>query len=279
MELGGDIVVESAVDDASSLTGTHFFNNGNIIVYQCYIHRKYLSIGCVSSNGATAGIEVTLARTKLLRTALADRSSRTGRGRSRWPVVLVAALGLIALAAPGPETAAQAIAAEDGIEDAQKKTPGAGQTVPLRGAVYTWQDGDRTLRAFLQSDLVVRHDGAGAGPRTPGARAGPGMIARVARAAEAGGQPVFRSSSGALMTLPGGVLLVFDRDWRKAETDAFLASRGIARNRVSPLGAIPNGFVVATGPGFAALELANALAGEDGVVLSSPNWWKERTTR
>ena len=81
------------------------------------------------------------------------------------------------------------------------------------------------------------------------------------------------------MTLPGGVLLVFDRDWRQAETNAFFVSRSIAKGRVSPLGAVPNGFVVATEPGFAALELANALAGEDGVVLSSPNWWREHTTR
>ena len=168
---------------------------------------------------------------------------------------------------------------EVGIEDAKKKTTGAGQTAPPTGQIYTWQDGNRTLRAFLQSDLVVRHDGAVSSAGTPVARAGPGVIVRVASASEAEGQPVFRSSSGALMTLPGGVLLVFDRDWGEAQTDAFLASRGIAMDRVSPLGGIRNGFVVATEPGFASLELANALAGEDGVVLSSPNWWRERTTR
>ena len=214
-----------------------------------------------------------------MRTIVTDQGSRTGRGRVRWPPFLVVALGAIALAWPGSEAVAQTIATEDGIEDATKRTTGAGDTAPSRGRVYTWEDGDRTLRAFLQPDLAVTRAGAAATAETPVARAGPGVIVRVADASEAEGEPVFRSSSGALMTLPGGVLLVFDRDWGKAKTDAFLASHGIAAARVSPLGAVRNGFVVATGPGFASLELANALAGEDGVVLSSPNWWRERATR
>ena len=75
------------------------------------------------------------------------------------------------------------------------------------------------------------------------------------------------------------MLLVFDPQWGEAEKSAFLAANGISNDRLSPLGAIPNGFVVETEPGFPSLELANALAGLDGVVLSSPNWWRERTTR
>ena len=146
----------------------------------------------------------------------ADRNSAAHRRRVRWPVFLVAALGLIGLGSPGSEAVAQAIGAQDGVEDAKKKTAGTGETAPPRGKVYTWRDGDRTRRAFLQSDLVVREDTA--------ARAGPRVVVRV------------------------------------PDT-------------------VPNGFVVATEPGFAALELANALAGEDGVVLSSPNWWREHTTR
>ena len=225
------------------------------------------------------GFRVTLAWREFLPMVAADRNSAAHRRRVRSPVFLVAALGLIGLASPSSEAVAQAIGAQDGIEDAKRKTAGSGETAPPRGKVYDWQDGDRTLRAFLQSDLVVRKDTAFATSGTPTARAGLGVIVRVADAGEAEGQPVFRSSSGALMTLPGGVLLVFDRDWRKAETDAFFASRRIAKDRISPLGATPNGFVVATGPGFASLELANALAGEDGVVLSSPNWWRERKTK
>ena len=173
---------------------------------------------------------------------------------------------------------AQAVEVEDREEGPKKKT-GTGQSTPPEGQVYMWNDGDRSLRAFLQADLVVSQEGAVSRSGTPVATTAQGRIVRVASASEAEGQPVFRSASGALMTLPGGVLLVFDPDCGEAETDAFFAAHGIAMDRLSPLGEIPNGFVVASEPGFASLELANALAGQDGVRLSSPNWWRERTTR
>ena len=41
------------------------------------------------------------------------------------------------------------------------------------------------------------------------------------------------------------------------------------------MGFIENGFVVKTEPGFPSLELANELAARDGVLISSPNWWRE----
>ena len=173
---------------------------------------------------------------------------------------------------------AQAVEVEDREEGPKKKT-GTGQSTPPEGQVYTWKDGDRTSRAFLQADLVVSPGGAVSFGGTPVARTSQGRIVRVAAASQVEGQPVFRSASGALMTLPGGVLLVFDPDWGEGETDAFFAAHGIAMDRLSPLGEIPNGFVVETEPGFGSLELANALAGQDGVRLSSPNWWRERTTR
>ena len=199
----------------------------------------------------------------------------------RAAVPLAAALFLLfaTLAQPGSKAVAQAVEVEDREEDSFKKKTGAGQSRPPEGQVYMWKDGDRNLRALLQADLVVSPQGAVSPAGTPVARTSQGRIVRVANASEDEGQPVFRSSSGALMTLPGGALLVFDPDWGEAETDAFFAAHGIGTERLSPLGAIPNGFVVATEPGFASLELANALAGEDGVKLSSPNWWRERTTR
>ena len=149
-----------------------------------------------------------------------------------------------------------------------------------QGRVYTWKDGDRTLRAFLQADLVVTAAGVVSAQAPPVAKVGDAVIVRVAGASrEAGGHPVFRSPSGALMTLPGGVLLVLDRNWGRAETAAFFARNEIAMDRVSPLGALPNGFTIDTEPGFASLDLANALAERSGVLLSSPNWWREHETK
>lgn len=207
----------------------------------------------------------------------------TGHGRRPvGGVVLLVALLTLALGAlvqPGSQASAQAVEVEDPEEVPKKKKTGTGQTTPTEGQVYTWKDGDRSLRAYLQADLIVTREGAVASLGTEVRSTGSGRIVRVAEASRREGEPVFRSPSGALMTLPGGVLLVFDEGWGGAEIDAFFAANSIARDRLSPLGAIPNGYVVATAPGFPSLELANALAGRDGVRLSSPNWWRERTTR
>ncbi len=147
---------------------------------------------------------------------------------------------------------------------------------------YTWRDGDRTLTALLQDDLTVspdgeialRQDAAGGTAGRDTARSDtPGK-------GEAGdGLPVFRSPTGSLMTLPGGVLLALDEEWSEGEVAAFFAANGIAAGRVSALDYVVNGFLVETEPGWASLELANALAEQEGVEVSSPNWWQERVPR
>ena len=141
-----------------------------------------------------------------------------------------------------------------------------------QGAVYTWDDGDRTLQARLQVDLTVTKDGSISSRETI-VRSGIGSNT----AQKSSGFPVFRSPSGALMTLPGGVLLVLDAAWDQAAVDDFFVRSQIGVSRVSELGWLPNGFFVDTEPGFPSLDLANALTGQDGVVLSSPNWWTEST--
>ena len=149
---------------------------------------------------------------------------------------------------------------------ADKRSGQSGQ-----GQVYTYKDGDRTVRVLLQSDLEVSGDGSsGSGEH----------IVTKDRAGSSTGHPVFRSeSSGTLMTLPGGVLLVLDAGWGTAETNAFFARNRIAQSRVSAMNITANSFFVETAPGFPSLELANALAAQDGVRLASPNWWREHTTQ
>ena len=149
---------------------------------------------------------------------------------------------------------------------------GSGQKASTQNAEYTWQDGDRTLTVLLQDDLTVSGNGEIA-PRDDTA-------IRTARSdtpgkVDSAGLPVFRSPSGSLMTLPGGVLLALDESWSAAETDAFFADNGIEQDRVSELEYLTNGFFVETDPGWASLELANTLADQDGVEVSSPNWWRE----
>ena len=150
-----------------------------------------------------------------------------------------------------------------------------------QGDYYTWRDGDRTLRARLQLDLVVLDSGeiVSSADVVADTESGGRNAAAVESEGGDGDHPVFRSESGALMTLPGEVLLALDPEWSTDETDAFFVRNDIAFTRVSELGWLANGFFVETDPGLASLDLANTLAELDGVELSSPNWWREHTTR
>jgi hypothetical protein len=71
------------------------------------------------------------------------------------------------------------------------------------------------------------------------------------------------------------VLLLLDPDWSESRVNQFFADNGIALGDVSALGWIGNGYLIETAPGFPSLTLANALAGQEGVEISSPNWWQE----
>ena len=177
---------------------------------------------------------------------------------------------------PQDEPPGQGSAARDsepkGIPDSRQ---------PVQGTPYTWQDGDRTLSVHLQEDLVVEGDGSNSAANI--VRAQPGGSSIVAKGdgyvPSNDDLPVFRSQSGSLMTLPGGVLLVLNEEWTQAQTNSFFADNGIKMDRVSELGYITNGFFITTDPGFPSLNLANELAALDGVEVSSPNWWSEAVTR
>ena len=157
---------------------------------------------------------------------------------------------------------------------------GTGVTGPIQGVAYTWQDGDRTLTVMLQTDLVVEKGSGGLPPDVVSADEGGTNVVRSGEGqSKSDTLPVFRSESGALMTLPGGVLLVLSSEWSQAQTNAFFSNNGIKMERVSELDYVTNGFFVETEPGFPSLDLANALAMQDGVETSSPNWGREATPK
>ena len=144
------------------------------------------------------------------------------------------------------------------------------------GAVYTYEDSDRTLRVILQEDLVVRQTGSDVPTDRMVRRTAGGSIVRSHFLYGAADLPVFRSpSGGGLMTLPGGVLLALDPEWDEARVERFFVENNIAQALISERDYMPNGFFVDTEPGFPSLELANTLAAQKGVVLSIPNWWLE----
>ena len=157
---------------------------------------------------------------------------------------------------------------------------GPGDTGPVQGEPYTWQDGDRTMSVRLQTDLVVEKGSDGLPRDVVSANEdGTNVVRSADGQSNSDTLPVFRSESGALMTLPGGVLLVLNSEWSRAETNAFLSDNGIKVDRVSELDYVANGFFIETDPGFPSLDLANALAVQDDVVISSPNWGREGTPK
>ena len=164
--------------------------------------------------------------------------------------------------------------------DQDNSEKGGSPPGPVRGQTYTWADGDRTLNVFLQTDLVVEKGSDGFPQDIVGVDESETSALR-----SAGGRskddtlPVFRSESGSLMTLPGGVLLALSADWSQAETNTFFSDNGIEMDRVSELSYATNGFFIETEPGFLSLDLANELAALDGVEVSSPNWGRQATKK
>ncbi len=173
--------------------------------------------------------------------------------------------------------------ARDGGITAEGEDPskeGGRPTGPVDGRSYTWEDGDRTLTVYLQTDLALEQGSAGS-PRDVVAAddAGDRVVRGVGGQAQDNALPVFRSEYGELMTLPGGVLLILDSEWNEAETDAFFSTNSIKMDRVSELSYAANGFFIQTDPGFPSLELANTLAVLDGVEVASPNWAREEVPK
>ena len=178
---------------------------------------------------------------------------------------------------PTPQPEPQPVATPDGpLAKASLGARGAAD----RGVLHSWQDGARTRRAWLQTGLVLQPSTRNTDDDVVIRGSGQGSIVeRTPRHDSEDTQPVFRSEAGTLMTLPGGVVLVLDPDWGEKRINAFFADHGIASDQAEERSFAPNAFLIETSPGFASLELANALAGEEGVLISSPNWRSEIVLR
>ena len=191
----------------------------------------------------------------------------------RWLLVLAVVVAASVAWAQPPEFEPRDPPAADKRAPAHKQRSPQARGDAIQGPVYTYADGDRSVRVRLQPDLEVSGDSGVA-------RSGGEHIITKDSTRRSSGLPVFRSeSSGALMTLPGGVLLVLDAAWGETQTNTFFARSRIKLSRVSSLEITANSFFVETAPGFPSLELANTLAGQEGVLISSPNWWRDHTTK
>lgn len=154
-----------------------------------------------------------------------------------------------------------------------------GESATKKGRLYTWQDGDITRKVWVQPELTVQKNSLNTSRDEIINKSGQQSIVKKQSRHGQDAQPVFRGQSGELRTLPGGVLLVFEPEMRREQIESFFAENGISSDRVSEMNFTKNSFFVKTDAGFASLNLANRLAGEEGVRLSSPNWWSEVTTK
>ena len=161
-----------------------------------------------------------------------------------------------------------------------KSTGGSGGQAASQGQEYTWHDGDRIQRVRLQNDLVVQPSADNADDDVVARDDGETSIVQTQPRHETSDtEPVFRSQSGDLMTLPGGVLLALDATWDQVRVNRFFSDNGIDKSRVEGRDFAVNAFFVETEPGFASLNLANELAEQEGVLISSPNWQTEVSLR
>ena len=148
-----------------------------------------------------------------------------------------------------------------------------------QGAEYTWQDGRHTRRAHVQIDLVAQAEEETRSDDIVVRGGGEEHVVRRQPRHDEAALPVFRSESGEILTLPGGVLLALDASWDQARVDQFFLENGITGDRIARQQFAVHGFLVETEPGFPSLDLANTLAAQDGVLLSSPNWRREESPR
>lgn len=150
----------------------------------------------------------------------------------------------------------------------------------VSGSVYTWQDGDRTRRVVLQDGLVAQSKSDDTSRDVIVAEMGEYSIVEAEYRQDSEAQPVFRpESGGGLMTLPGGMMLVLDPQWDQQAVEKFFEGNDINPDQVSGLDFLENAFLIQTEPGMPSLELANELAGEEGVIVSSPNWHQQLVTK
>ena len=182
---------------------------------------------------------------------------------------------------------------------------GAAPSAPLTQS-YTWHDGEREHTVWINPLLVAEFDppateagsalkqaqpsaralpGRGAGLRLwqlDGATAPAGMTRSLnsARLPQGKYSPVLHDSPSAasrMRAMPGNIIVYLRPAWNETRVNAWLQSRGLSVVKKLDFGT--NIYILQTGPGLEALELANTLYRSGEVVAAFPDWWQEAVAR
>jgi len=92
--------------------------------------------------------------------------------------------------------------------------------------------------------------------------------------------PVFHdtpSPASRMCALPGNIIVYFNEGWTENSINQWIDARDL--RIVRRLAMASTVIVFQTGPGLAALELANSLRGSDAVSAAFPDWWHESVSR
>ncbi|WP_419924746.1 S8 family serine peptidase [Candidatus Poriferisocius sp.] len=178
--------------------------------------------------------------------------------------------------------AGDGLAPEDGLDG-----PGLGEAVAELGVldlvgpdgVWTMDDGGRgvPLRLLDESEVAELGDARSLAASTAATAYAPGAAGNASGASASGAGSAanpgtwFVSDTGQPHLLVGGVNVLFGSHMAGPAIDAVWDRHGVAPGQVSPLGQLPNGFLVKTVSDAESLRLADALSAEPGVDTAVPN--------
>lgn len=187
--------------------------------------------------------------------------------------------------------------------DAASGGKDSAKSAPLEQS-YVWYDGDREQKVWLNPDLLAEFnppasaqspvmkadtDAKPLATRQKGIRVWQlkggthlqGVIYNLKTLHPDGKySPVFHDTPGAsgrMRSLPGNIIVYLNPLWNEATVNRWVSGRNLEIVKKLEMG--PNIFVLKTGPGLEALEIANTLYKSGEVVAAFPDWWEEAATR
>lgn len=176
------------------------------------------------------------------------------------------------------------------------------KSVPLTQS-YFWYDGDREQQVWLNPDIVAEFDPSPQGEismksSNSAARILPmkdkqagirlwqsgnaaGSIRNLKSAHPTGKYSVVLhddpTSASRMRALPGNIIVYLDPKWNEAKIRNWLGEHKLEIVKRLAIG--PNIYVLKTGPGLEAMEMANSLYRSHEVKAAFPDWWQSVSTR
>jgi hypothetical protein len=169
---------------------------------------------------------------------------------------------------------------------------------------YTWYDGDREQKVWLNPNLLAEFNPPASGQspvkkaytdakplsiRRKGVRLWQlkadnnlkGVILSLKTLHPDGKySPVFHDTpmaSGRMRSLPGNIIVYLNPAWGETDVNRWVSGRNLEIIKKLAIG--PNIYVLKTGPGLEALETADTLYKSGEVIAAFPDWWEEASPK